>query len=161
MRYKLVLRCKYCMYIVILYICYLRLCRSSEGDLWVDGSERARKLNSSCHPHSLPSRTTIKHAEVLKDPPLLLLPHSPTTLWHLTHSDVQPNGARAKERQRRRKGWMEVFGGQSKRLMPNLISTDAWTFEVFPVPLKFLLFAYGRNKSESLKLKRDNGLSNS
>jgi len=101
--YKLVLRWKYCTYILISYIRYLRLCRWSEGDLWVDGSERARKPNSFCHPHSLPSRTTIKHAEVLKDPPLLLLPHSPTTLWHLTHSDVQPNGARPKERQRRRK----------------------------------------------------------
>lgn len=31
-------------------------------------------------------------------------------------------------------------------------------FEVFLVPLKYLSFAYGRNRSESLKLRRDNGL---
>lgn len=117
--------------IFLLYICYLRLCRWFEGDLWIDGGERARKPNASCHPHSLPSLTTIKHSEVLKDPPLLLLPHSPTSLWHLTHSDVQPHGARAKVRQRRRKGWMEVFGGQSEHLMPNLIGTDAWTLRYF------------------------------
>ncbi len=120
--------------------------------------ERARKPNASCHPHSSPSRTTIKHSEVLKDPPLFLLPHSPTTLL-ASHTLGRP----AEWSQRKRETETEKRKDEGfRRTIGTSNAKSDWrrctNFEVFLVPLKYLSFAYGRNRSQSLKLRRDNGL---
>lgn len=88
--------------------------------------------------HILSPSRTIKHSEVLKDPPLLLLPHSPTTLL-ASHTLRRP----AERSQRKRETEMEkrMNDGFPRTIGMSNAKSD-WNrcmdFEVIFVPLKYL-----------------------